>query len=69
VEDRHRSLEFIGLLRRLDEYYPPQAIIRVVVDNHSAHISKETMAYLGTRPGRFQSSSTCIRRGTVPGST
>jgi transposase len=54
VEDRHRSLEFIGLLRRLDEYYPPQAIIRVVVDNHSAHISKETMAYLGTRPGRFQ---------------
>jgi len=54
VEDRHRSVEFIGLLRRLDEYYPPDAIIRVVLDNHSAHISKETMAYLGTRPGRFE---------------
>lgn len=54
VEDRHRSLEFIGLLKRLDDYYPPEAVIRVVLDNHSAHISKETMAYLATRPGRFQ---------------
>jgi len=53
VEDRHRSVEFIALLKRLDEYYPPDATIRVVLDNHSAHISKETMAYLGTRPGRF----------------
>ncbi|MHB0980221.1 MAG: IS630 family transposase [Thermoleophilia bacterium] len=54
VEDRHRSLEFIGLLKQLDEYYPPQATIRVVLDNHSAHISKETMRYLATRPGRFE---------------
>ncbi len=54
VEDRHRSLEFIGLLKKLDEYYPKDATIRVVLDNHSAHISKETMAYLGTRPGRFE---------------
>lgn len=54
VEDRHRSLEFIALLQRLDEYYPREAVIRVVLDNHSAHISRETMAYLATRPGRFQ---------------
>ena len=54
VEDRHRSVEFIALLKRLDEYYPPEAIIRVVLDNHSAHISKETLAYLATRPGRFE---------------
>jgi transposase len=54
VEDRHRSVEFIALLKRLDEYYPRDAIIRVVLDNHSAHISKETAAYLGTRPGRFE---------------
>ena len=49
-----RSVEFIGLLRRLDGYYPPDAVIRVVLDNHSAHISRETMAYLATRPGRFE---------------
>ena len=26
----------------------------MVLDNHSAHISKETRAYLATRPNRFQ---------------
>lgn len=54
VEDRHRSVEFIGLLKQLDAHYPDEAIIRVVLDNHSAHISKETMAYLSERPGRFE---------------
>jgi len=54
VEDRHRSVEFVALLKRLDQYYPSDAIIRVVLDNHSAHISRETMAYLATRPGRFE---------------
>jgi len=54
VESRHRSIEFIALLNKLDEHYRPEAIIRVVLDNHSAHISKETMAYLATRPGRFE---------------
>jgi transposase len=54
VEERHRSCEFIQLLKRLDGHYPAAATIRVVLDNHSAHISKETMAYLATRPGRFE---------------
>lgn len=54
VEQRHRSVEFIALLRRLDGHYPSEAVIRVVLDNHSAHISKETMAYLASRPGRFE---------------
>lgn len=54
VEDRHRSVEFISLLKQMDAHYPSEAIIRVVLDNHSAHISKETMAYLGEHPGRFE---------------
>jgi transposase len=54
VEPRHRSREFIGLLQRLHEYYPSDAIIRVVLDKHSAHISKETMAWLATHPERFE---------------
>ena len=54
VEDRHRSIEFIALLKLLDAHYPADGIIRVVLDNHSAHISKETMAYLHSRPGRFE---------------
>ncbi len=53
VHDRHRSREFIKLLMELDAYYPKESTVRVVLDNHSAHISKETMKYLASRPGRF----------------
>lgn len=53
VERRHRSVEFVGLLRDLDAHYPPGDTIRLLLDNHSAHISKETMAYLASRPNRF----------------
>ena len=54
VEDRHRSAEFIELLKDIDAHYPPEALVRLVLDNHSAHISKETRAFLATRPGRFE---------------
>jgi len=53
VERRHRSREFVQLLQDLDARYPPEVTIRLILDNHSAHISKETMAYLATRPNRF----------------
>ena len=53
VHDRHRSREFISLLKEVDEYYPAAWTIRITLDNHSAHISKETMSYLATRPNRF----------------
>jgi len=53
VHDRHRSSEFISLLKEISDYYPQGSIIRIVLDNHSAHISKETMKYLASSPGRF----------------
>ena len=53
VHDRHRSSEFISLLKEMDAYYPAESTIRIILDNHSAHISKETMKYLSSRPGRF----------------
>jgi transposase len=53
VHEHHRSSEFILLLRELDEFYPKECRIRIILDNHSAHISKETMSYLATRPNRF----------------
>lgn len=53
VHDRHRSREFISLLKQLDLYYSPETIIRVILDNHSSHISKETMGFLKTKPNRF----------------
>ncbi|MCX6930674.1 MAG: IS630 family transposase [Verrucomicrobia bacterium] len=54
VEDRHRSIEFIGLLTDLAAYYPPECTIRLILDNHSAHLSKETRAFLAKHPNRFK---------------
>ena len=54
VEQRHRSIEFIALLKDLDAYYPSDCTIRLVLDNHSSHLSKETRGYLSTRPNRFK---------------
>jgi len=54
VRERHRSVEFIEFLRLLDARYPAEARIRLVLDNHSAHISRETRSFLGTRPNRFE---------------
>lgn len=54
VEHRHRSIEFIALLKDLDAYYPGECTIRLILDNHSTHISKETREYLATRPNRFR---------------
>ena len=54
VERRHRSIEFTALLTDLDAWYPPHCTIRIILDNHSAHISRETTAFLAARPNRFQ---------------
>jgi transposase len=54
VHDRHASADFIALLGKLDENYPPQTRIRLLLDNHSAHISKETRAWLSLHPQRFE---------------
>jgi transposase len=55
VKDKHRSREFIEFLKLLDGAYPAQTAIKLILDNHSAHISKETTAWLATQPeGRFQ---------------
>jgi len=54
VEKRHRSREFVADLARFDAAYPPQTAIKIILDNHSAHKSKETRAWLAQRPeGRF----------------
>ena len=53
VHKNHRSREFISLLQELDAYYLPECTIRVILDNHSAHTSRETMEYLKTKPNRF----------------
>jgi transposase len=55
VKDRHRSREFIEFLKLVDAAYPADTAIKLILDNHSAHISKETKAWLAAQPaGRFE---------------
>ena len=54
VQDRHRSAEFTDFLNKLDHFYAPDIKIRMILDNHSSHISKETKRYLATVPNRFE---------------
>ena len=54
VKERHRSREFIEFLKILDTTYPVDTAIEVILDNHSAHVSRETMSWLAAQPiGRF----------------
>ena len=55
VRNRNRSREFIEFLKLLDASYPASTAIKLILDNHSAHISKETKAWLAAQPeGRFE---------------
>ena len=55
VKDRHRSREFVEFLKILDAAYPADTAIKLILDNHSAHISRETKAWLAAQPdGRFE---------------
>jgi transposase len=54
VEERHRSREFVSFLKLLDAAYPADTAIKLILDNHSAHVSNETKAWLANQPeGRF----------------
>jgi transposase len=54
VEERHRSREFVNFLKLLEAAYPAQTAIKLILDNHSAHVSEETRAWLDAQPeGRF----------------
>ena len=56
VRERHRSREFIEFLKLLDAAYPASTAIKLILDNHSAHISRETPSlarHLAARPLRL----------------
>lgn len=54
VNERHRSIEFIEFLKHINMEYPQNIKIKIILDNHSAHISKETQIFLKTLPNRFE---------------
>ena len=54
VSPTHKSSDFVRFLDMLGQKYPSGDKIRLILDNHSAHTSKETQEYLNKVPGRFE---------------
>jgi len=54
VQGKHRSAELTDFLKKLDHFYASDIKIRMILDNHSSHISKEPKRYLPTVPNRFE---------------
>ncbi|WP_371820557.1 hypothetical protein [Falcatimonas sp. MSJ-15] len=53
-ENGVESSDFVTFLKKLDEKYQKGDIIRIILDNHFAHTSKEPKEYLNTVSGRFE---------------
>ena len=54
ISETHKSSDFVSFLKALDEKYPKGDKLRIILDNHSAHTSRETQEYLNTIPERFE---------------
>lgn len=53
VFGNHRSQEFIQFLKELELIYPKEKI-KILMDNHKIHTSKETREFLDTVPDKFE---------------
>jgi transposase len=54
VRESHKSSDFIDFLKIIDDKCKKVDHIKLVLDNHSAHTSRETRRYLESLPGRFE---------------
>jgi len=54
VRQRHRTAEFVEFLELLNRTYTQDTKIRIVLDNHSAHVSKQLQEYLLGSPNRLE---------------
>ena len=57
ITQRHRSREFVALLQKLDAACAVGVllcVLLVLLDNHSAHRSREIRRFLATKPGRLK---------------
>ena len=73
VKDRHRSREFIEFLKLLDAAYPTHTAIKLILDNHSAHISNiprtsQRRPRLGSRTSLSVASNSSLPPSTARGS-
>ena len=54
VSDTHNSKDYINFLKKLDDKYPKEDKIRLVLDNLKVHSSVEVQNYIETVPDRFE---------------
>lgn len=54
VRETHKSADFVDFLKLLDKKYDKDKKIKIVLDNHSVHTSKETRKYLEQHLRRFE---------------
>lgn len=54
VRPSHTSDDYIDFLKKVDQEYPKDNKIRIVLDNLRVHTSKQTRDYLAQNPGRFE---------------
>ena len=54
ISETHNSGDYIEFLKILDDKYPKDDKIRLVLDNLKVHTSEETKKYLASVPGRFE---------------
>ena len=54
VRQSHSSEDYIDFLKKVDQEYPKDNKIRIVLDNLRVHTSKQTRDYLAQNPGRFE---------------
>jgi len=54
ISETHKSKDFIEFLKIVDSKYPKEEKIRFILDNASAHTSRETGKFLAANPDRFE---------------
>lgn len=54
VSESHNSKDYIAFLKILDEKYPKEDKIRLILDNLKVHTSEETRQFLAEKPGLFE---------------
>lgn len=54
VSDTHNSRDYIAFLENLNDKYPKEDKIRLILDNLKVHSSADVQEYLSTVPGRFE---------------
>ena len=50
VSETHKSSDFITMLKMLNKKYPKKDTIRLILDNHTAHTSREVQNFLAKMP-------------------